>query len=262
MTDTVLDAAPVRRAPFAPYHKWDRNFFLALVLGIWLGVVMGFGGEIADRLHTSAPAYPWIVHVHAVAFVAWLVLLTTQVLLIRTKRPQLHYRLGAGMMGLALFMVIVGPATAIVMQRAAFGTKDSDPAFLAIQLGDIVGFAGLVTAAYLARHASSAHKRLMLLSTLFIADAGFARWLSPGLTTALGYGAWPPPAYGAFLLTTYLPNDLLIVSLGAYDLVTRKRLHPAYLWGVAWVAGLQLTIAHLYTVAPFWKTLAIRLIGF
>ena len=261
MTDAVLGAVPSRRAPFAPYHRWDRNFFLFLVLGIWLGIVMGFGGEILDRIRTNAPAYPWIVHVHAMAFVSWLVLLTTQVLLIRTRRPQLHARLGVAMMGLALFMVIIGPATAIVSQRAQFGTKDSDPAFLAIQLGDIVAFAVLVTAAYLTRHMSSAHKRLMLLSTLFIADAGFARWISPGFAMSLGYAGWPPPALGAFLLTTYLPNDLLILSLGAYDLVTRKHLHPAYLWGIAWVAAVQLAIGYLYVVAPWWKDVATHLIG-
>lgn len=261
MTDAVLGAAPVRGAPFAPYHKWDRNFFLALVLGTWLVVVMGFGGEMAERIRTNAPAYPWVVHVHAVAFVSWLVLLTTQVLLIRTRQPALHARLGTAMMGLALFMVIIGPATAIVMQRADFGTKDSDPAFFAIQGGDIIAFAVLVTAAYLTRHASSAHKRLMLLSTLFIADAGFARWLSGGFAASLGFGSRPSVPFGVFLLTTYLPNDLLILSLGAYDLVTRKRLNPAYLWGVAWVAAMQLTIAYLYTVAPWWKDVATRLIG-
>jgi hypothetical protein len=255
MTDTVLGTAPVRGAPFAPYHKWDRDFFLALVLAVWVGVVMGFGGDIIHHVQSNAPAYPWIVHVHAAAFVSWLVLLTTQVLLIRTKRPQLHYRLGASMMWLALFMVIIGPTTAIVMQRAQFGTKDSDPAFLAIQLSDIIGFAGLVTAAYLTRNTSSAHKRLMLLSTLFIADAGFARWLAPGLGAALGHGFWQ------FLVATYLPNDLLIASLGAYDLVTRKRLYPAYLWGVGAIAALQVTVGYLYTVAPFWKATATWLIG-
>jgi hypothetical protein len=67
--------------------------------------------------------------------------------------------------------------------------------------------------------------------------------------------------FGPFLVSTYLPNDLLILSLGAYDLVTRKRLYPAYLWGIGAVAALQLTIAYLYTVAPFWKATATYLIG-
>jgi hypothetical protein len=261
MTDAVLGSAPRRATPFAPYHKWDRNFFLFLVLAIWVGVVMGFGGDIRHHIASGEMAYPWIVHVHALAFVSWLVLLTTQVLLIRTSRPALHKRLGTAMIGLALFMVVIGPATAIFMQRLQWGTPDSDPAFVAIQFGDIVGFAGLVTAAFLARGTSSAHKRLMLLSTLFIADAGFARWLSPGLATTLFHGSWPAVGFWPFLVSTYLPNDLLMLSLGGYDLITRKRLYPAYVWGMAAVAAMQLTIAYLYTVAPFWKATAIWLIG-
>ncbi|HWD27842.1 MAG TPA: hypothetical protein VG387_11800 [Rhizomicrobium sp.] len=255
MTDTVLGAAPVRPAPFAPYHKWDRNFFLALVAGVWAGILMGFGGDIRHHIQSNEAAYPWIVHVHAAAFVGWLVLFTTQVLLIRAKRPQLHYRLGASMMWLALFMVIIGPATAIYMQRQQFGTPDSDPAFVAIQFTDIIAFAGLVVAGYRARGRSSAHKRLMLLSTIYISDAGFARWLGSDIGGALGHGFW------AFLLSAYLMPQLLMLSLGVYDLVTRKRLYPAYVWGVAWALGLQLTAAYLYIEAPFWKGVATHLIG-
>jgi hypothetical protein len=254
MTDTVLGIVPPR-APFAPYHKWDRNFFLALVLAIWVGVVMGFGGDILQHLRSREAAYPWIVHLHAVVFVGWLVLLTTQVLLIRTRRPQLHYRLGAAMMWLVPFMVIIGPATAITMQRLQFGTPDSDPAFVAIQFTDIIAFAGLVVAGYRARNVSSAHKRLMLLSTIYISDAGFARWLGHDIHVLLGHGFWPSVA------GLYLPSDILVLSLGVYDLVTRRRLYPAYVWGVAWIASLQLLAGYLYNVAPFWKAIASHLIG-
>jgi hypothetical protein len=217
---------------------------------------MGFGGEIAEHVRSNAPAYPWIVHVHALAFVGWLVLLTTQLMLIRIKRPQLHYRLGAGMMALAAFMVVIGPATAIYMQRLQFGTKDGDPAFLAVQLTDIIAFASFVTAGFLLRNTSSAHKRLMLLSTLYISDAGFARWLGHPIGTMMGSydGFWP------FLAEGYLLPDILILSLGAYDLATRKRLYPAYVWGLAGALALQLSAGLLY-YAPWWKIAATRLIG-
>src|SRR5262249_32756251 len=129
MTDAVAGARPT---PVAPYHKWGRDFVLGLVLALWGGVIMGFRGRLQASLPRHPPPFPLIVHVHAVAFVGWLVLLTTQVLLIRTARPQAHRRLGVWMMALAVFMVVIGPATAIYMQRVQFGTKGSDPAFLAI----------------------------------------------------------------------------------------------------------------------------------
>jgi hypothetical protein len=253
MTDTVMGAA---RAPFAPNHKWDRNFFLAIVLLIWLGIVMGFGGEIAHNIQTHAPALPLIVHVHAIAFVGWVVLFTVQVLLIRTGRPALHRRLGVWMMGLAAFMVVIGPATAIYMQRLQFGTKDGDPAFLSVQLTDIIAFASFVTAAYLMRNTSSAHKRLMLLSTIYISDAGYARWLGHPIGDLMGSydGFWPFWAEG------YSLPLLLMLAIGAYDLVTRGRLHPAYLWAVPWALVLEFTATTLY-YTPSWKIVATRLIG-
>ena len=49
----------------------------------------------------------------------------------------------------------------------------------------------------------------------------------------------------------YLGNDLLVLGLGAYDWITRRRLHPAYVAGVAWTLALQLTAASLL-LSPGW----------
>jgi uncharacterized membrane protein YozB (DUF420 family) len=241
-------------AQFAPYHKWDRNFFLLYVALIWLGIGMGFVPEMIDHIQKHERAYPLIVHFHAVVFVSWLVVLTAQVLLIRRGRHDLHKQLGIAAMLLAVIMVVLGPATAIVVQRASFGTPDSDPAFFAIQFFDIVGFAGLVIAAFLRRGNSPAHKRLILLATLMISDAGFARWLGGPLHGIFGNSLWP------YMPGFYLANDLLIVGLGVYDLITRRRLHPAYIAGVVWIVGIQLAIGYLYT-APWWKVFVTHLIG-
>ena len=254
MTDAVAGQAPRRSAPFAPYHKWDRNFFLTYVVLIWIGIVMGFGDDIVHHIQSHEIAYPLIVHFHAVAFVGWLVVLTAQVLLIRRGQPQIHARLGVAAMVLALVMIVIGPATALYMQRLQWGTPDSDPAFLAVQLSDIVAFTTLVGAAFAWRGTPSAHKRLILLATLYISDAGFARWLAGDVHAVLGGGYWP------FLAGLYFANDTLILGLGAYDLVTRRRLHPAYLVAVPWIAAIQLTVGYLYA-APFWKEAATHLIG-
>jgi uncharacterized membrane protein YozB (DUF420 family) len=241
-------------ARFAPFHKWDRNFFLLYVALIWVAIVMGFVPEMIDHIQKHERAYPLIVHFHAAAFVGWLIVLTAQVLLIRRKRHDLHKQLGIAAMALAAIMVVLGPATAIVVQRADFGTPDSDPAFFAIQFFDIVGFAGLVIAAFLQRGNSPAHKRLMLLATLMISDAGFARWLGGPLHHIFGNRFMP------YMAHFYVPNDLLILGLGAYDLITRKRLLPAYVAGAIWIFAIQLLIGYLYTAA-WWKVFATHLIG-
>jgi uncharacterized membrane protein len=218
------------------------------------GILGGFVPEIVQHVAQHKPPFPLIVHVHGVVFLGWLVLLTTQVLLIRRRRADLHRKLGIAAMGLAVLMVIVGPATAYYMQRSHWGTPDSDPPFLAIQLSDILAFAGLASAGFLLRNDSPAHKRLILLATLYISDAGFARLFGGGVHGLLGNGYWP------LFFSLYLANDMLIVGLGAYDLATRKRLHPAYVAGVTWIFALQLTAVFLDR-SPAWKPVALTLIG-
>jgi len=140
------------------------------------------------------------------------------------------------------------------MQRYHWGTPESDPPFLAIQLTDIIAFAGLVAAAFVSRNQAPAHKRLILLATLYISDAGFARLFGGGVHGLLGNGFWP------FLAVAYLANDLLVAGMGAYDLVTRRRLYPAYVGAIAWIAFWQCTASFLYH-SPAWKPVALRLIG-
>lgn len=94
----------------------------------------------------------------------------------------------------------------------------------------------------------------MLLAALYISDAGYARWLGDSIHAAVGGGPWP------FMVPDYLANDLSILALGAYDLVTRRGLHPAYVVGACWVLVLQLTAGVLYT-SPAWKQVALALIG-
>lgn len=238
---------------FLPLHRWDRNFFLSLVGLIWLGILMGFVPEIIEHARGLKPPFPIIVHVHGVIFVGWLLLLTVQLLLIRAGRADLHRTLGIVGAMLAGGMIVVGPVTAVVTDYLHFGTKDSDPAFLSIQWGDILIFAGLATAGLLLRDNASAHKRLILLATIFISDAGFARWLGD-LFTFAGSGFW-----GEYL-QLYVFDFVLAAILGVYDYVTRRRLHPAFVAGTVWGLSLQMAIIWLY-VSPWWKPVATMLIG-
>ena len=73
--------APKPRAPFAPSHPWDRNFFLAYVALLWCGILGGFVPEIVQHIAQRKPPFPLIIHVHGIVFLGWLVLLTAQVVL-------------------------------------------------------------------------------------------------------------------------------------------------------------------------------------
>jgi len=252
---TVIAQGEQRPAtgPFQPNHPWDRNFFLLYIGLIWLGVLMGFGTDVVHHFKSHEAPYPLIIHFHAAAMSAWLVLLTTQVLLIRTNRWDLHRKLGLAMTALAGFIVLVSPPAAYIVDLRSMGTPDADPGFLCVQWGGILGFGVLVTAGVLLRNRPSFHKRLILLSTLFITDAGYARWLGSAIGKVSGKGFW------GFYAPTYGIAGALILGVAAYDLITRRRLHPATIAGVIFTIGLQLISTSLY-INPAWTAFTTHLL--
>jgi uncharacterized membrane protein len=254
MTATLISIRPGNEKPFRPNHPQDRNAFLAMVAAIWAAILGGFGWDIIDHLNKHKATWPLVIHIHAVVFLSWLALLTTQVLLVRSRRVDLHRRLGMLGAGLIPVMIVLALSAAWVMDRHYLGTKDADPSFLSIQLVDVIVFAPLAVAALLLRGDASAHKRLILLATFQIIDAGFARlmgFLFPSLSNT---------EFWQNYLCVYAGTDILVLVLGAYDLVTRRRLHPAYLAGAAWLLLVELTGNWLY-VTPAWKPIALRLLG-
>jgi len=220
----------------------------------------GIGAEercaagVARHFAQSQPAYPLIVHIHAAVFVGWLVLLTTQVLLIRAGQVRLHRTLGVAGIVTAGLMIVLGPATALLVQHLQLGTPRSDPAFLSVQLSDILAFAVLIIPAFVYRNQPATHKRLILLATLYISDAGFSRWFGGTAQAAWGDGFWGQVGQ------LYLGNDLLILGLGAYDLITRGRLLPAYVAGTAGIATIEAVAISLY-LNPLWKPIAASIIA-
>ena len=247
----MLDMHP----PHASLHSWkDRNAVLAIMALVWIGVLSGFGTDSFSHVRQFGLDYPLIVHFHAVAFVSWLVLFTVQVALIRLKRADLHRRLGAAGAVLACVMVFLGPATALIYDAHDYAVNHVTPEFLAVQFIDILAFATFTGAGLALRRSPAAHKRLMLMGLIYISDAGFARFLNPLAAAPFGQG------FAGTMAALYLGSDLLLLGLGAYDLVTRCRLHPVYVAGVIWAFALQVT-ACAALGNPAWKAFSLHLIG-
>jgi asparagine N-glycosylation enzyme membrane subunit Stt3 len=143
-------------------------------------------------------------------------------------------------------MIVVGTATALQLALRGGAPPGVDPlAFLAVPLGDMVVFALLLIAALKLRRNKEAHKRLMLLAYSAILVAAVARF--PGVLP-LG------PLW--FFGLTFLP----VLALGvSYDLVTRRRVHPAYLWGGTLLI-LSVPVRLAISSTPAWRWLANTLI--
>lgn len=75
--------------------QWIYVFMSGLVLLICLVAFFPTSIQLLDDVATGVrPPVPFILHVHAAAMVAWLLLLFAQTLLMATGRRQLHRTLG------------------------------------------------------------------------------------------------------------------------------------------------------------------------
>jgi hypothetical protein len=246
------EAAKARR--FAPFHPWDRNFFLLLLAAIWAGILAGFVRDMFAHVTGKHVPFALIVHFHAAVFVGWLVLLTTQMSLIRAGRADLHQRLGVIGLVMIPIMTLLGPATSLVMGHLEFGTPDGDASFIILPIMGMVSFSVIALGGLALRRDPAAHKRLILLATVFISDAGFARWLGGPLSKLLGDGVLP------FYAESYFGPVLLVGVMAGYDLVTRRRLHPAFAGAAVFGLTNEVIVAFIYNL-PAWKPIATHLIG-
>jgi hypothetical protein len=116
-------------------------------------------------------------------------------------------------------------------------------AFSVVSFTAIILFAVLVAVALLNVRKPDIHKRLMLVATASLLQAGIGRWFllflrPPGVVA-------PPP-----VVVTILPGllaDLLIVAGMIHDRKTRGRVHPAYWVGGACVLAVQVLRVPLST---------------
>lgn len=244
--DAIRDMTTPRAGASA--GAYDRLFYGGMAVALALTVFVGFAPTYYARLVSgptpmtiSGGPVTALVHLHAALFTAWVLVFITQTALVAARRVAVHRRLGVAAAVLAAAMVGAGTALALATARRGAAPAGVDPlAFLAIPIFDMVLFAGFVTAALVQRRDKETHKRLMLLAYISIIVAAVARL--PGVLP-LG----PPGFFGLALL--------FALAAVAYDLVTRRRVHKAYAWGVPLlVASVPVRLAVSGTAA--WRALA------
>ncbi len=199
----------------------DRLFFPLMALTALAVVGAGFAPTYYLKFWFQTPALPAMVHVHAAAFTGWLLLLLTQVLLVRGRRVQWHRAMGKAAAAIVVVMVVTGYAVIVGKPRPTAAAR----AFIFTPILSLLLFPAFVSAAIYFRRDSATHKRLMWIATIFIATAGITR-----LMTMLGLH----PNYYRSYAATYA---ILLLPLVAFDLTRLHRLHPATTWGVAALAA-------------------------
>jgi len=212
---------------------------------IWLGMIAGFGQDFGRYLHQQPPV-PAVVHVHAVVFSVWLLIMTAQILLVVGERVAWHRRFGWFAAGWAALMLVVGIWAVMSVQVLHLHQPGSTPQFLSINAVDLAGFALLLAWGVTLRTNAAAHKRVMILATLCLTDAGFSRALLL-IPEATNPALW-------FLEINY--GALLLIGLMAWWDWRHGRLMKQFMVGASAILASEVVATTLYFWAP-WKVLAI-----
>jgi len=224
----------------------DQRFYTWAALGACIIVFVGFAKTYYLKTLSGAPELPALRHIHGLIMTLWFGLLVVQARLVATRRVALHRQLGVFGVFVAALVLMVGTVTAI--DAAKRGSSPGPPPlmFLAVPLVDMLVFGVLVSAGLYFRNRTDIHRRLMLLSSLGILAAAFAR-----IPIDFVKNGGPLLYFGL--------TDLFVLVCVAYDTRMNRRLHPAFGWGALLVLAshpLRLMLAGTSTWMRFatWLT--------
>jgi hypothetical protein len=249
-------------------HAVDRWIYVAMAAWFILIVLVGF---IPDSVRKIAaveagirPAFPLIMHVHAVLMGSFLLVLLAQATLVASGRCGLHQRLGVAGVSIAAALVAAGfmlvPTNyndALELSRS--GSEAARTAMTArvlqlenillLQLRSGILFALFITIAAVARGRNSGlHKRMMILGTAVPLEAAFARmtWLPSSL---------PVSPWSVQVLVL-----LAVAPLLAWDLLRNRYVHRAYwIWFLVFTA--TWAVIELAWNTPWWHSTARQMLG-
>lgn len=211
----------------------DRGFYIAMAILAAAVVFAGFSRTFYLNGLFARRDLSTLFILHGIVFSSWIALLIVQTGLVVAKRTDIHRRLGVAGAALAALMVVLGFAVTIHAARHGFQTPGLPPRliFLVVPFFDILVFTILVAAALYHRRRPDTHKRLMLVATISLLPAAFAR-----IPLAFISANMPLSAYGL--------ADLILLGGIVYDAALHKRLHRAYLWaGLFFVLSVPLRLA-------------------
>lgn len=214
----------------------DRYFYFLLSLIVAVVIVAGFSRTVGPGLIHAAPRRPVLLWLHGAAFSAWVVFFVLQSGLVRIRKVSWHRLLGWFGATLAAVMVVLGCVVSVVMFRFdALVLKQPDPAFLSITFWDMFAFGTAVGLAILWRGKPDVHRRLMVVGTCCLLDAGFGRFQY---------------IFDHNLLFWCLDGVILLGVVR--DLLVDRRVHKVYLYALpALVVGQNVTI-YLWRNPPGW----------
>ena len=247
MATLAQPAAPprARAAGRTRFYFWLSLACLAIGVG---GFAPTYWLQVPAGTFTGTP----LMHIHAVVFTGWLLLLVGQNWRIAQGRLDHHKAWGLVGISLATAMLVIGWLTAIVglEERLAGGFGDKSRAFLIVPLFSVTTFFAFVVAAIANIRRPEWHKRFIFVGTAIALMAAVARFFliyNKGFAPGVRPGNFPPNPVNASLPALAVVC-LIVVAGMIHDWRTRGRPHPA------WTIGLSVLVIGGLLRAPLAAT--------
>jgi hypothetical protein len=223
----------------ATLHFVRRYFYALLGLVALVLVQIGFARSYIVPVMGGTFTGRTALHIHGAVFMLWIVTCIAQPFLVERKMVQVHRKVGIYGFVLAGIVFLMGIYIAISSAHVHIAQGDMEVVKdLLIPLTDMVLFPVFVILSILSLKKPEAHKRFIVLSTLSILPAATGRMLSL-------FTWWTGNVIADTVLTLLVMEITLIAGI-IFDAVTKKRVHPVYLWG-----GLAVVIVHVGR--EYWK---------
>ena len=197
----------------------ERRFYLIMTIVISVLTVAGFVNNVA--LGNSVPNPPLIFHIHALAYLGWLVLAITQGWLVYRNDLARHRVVGTIMLAWLPVLVILALAMTIASLRIHGGPPVLGVSeFLFVNAMHVVSFAALTGVAVGLWRKTDWHRRLLLCGLDSIGAPGIARLL-------------PLPLFVPYVFPVLIIAAMLFPTFAVVvDARRTGRVHPAWLWGI------------------------------
>ena len=220
MTDNIV-------AGGAPVRKFQPSFHFWLILAMCFFVFAGFGIHSAlPALQGDFPPAPPIVHLHAMVFIAWMLLLLTQSALVSGGNVKLHRSLGMWGIAHATIILLVGLSIQLIASRAGMDAG-REPGTDGLLLGvlAVIAFGIMFAGAIRNRTRPMVHKQLICFAMLPVLPPGVNRfWYN-----VLGLDD-PIPTFWLYLTLWSMAGALLI-----YEWREGGKIGKWSLFGAGWI---------------------------
>jgi hypothetical protein len=227
----------------------ERNYLTltAIFASIALVSLLGFYTSYISFF----PAYqkfPWIIHLHFIAFLSWLTLTIVQPMLVKNRKTRLHRKLGKLAYVIAPVMILSMCLVVLAQTRRLLGESIESAAISSV-IGclDIVSFTIYFTIAMVNRRNVRWHAAFMVSCAIITLNPGMSR-LFNNIQPGLG------------LLVAVIVPFLIPLAIIIYEKISLKKpilKSPYALFFLCWAT--EIAILMTLPGTEFWRNMIQRL---